>query len=387
MKSTIEKIDLTGLTLAPAQVWGSVRLVPLIRDNAPGDLRIAPRKYSEDQMIVSLERGLVDKGLKYSSYVPHGLIMNWNTDGRPVATFKTQIAKQEGKCFEFEGCSMRVTQRMIKREAKNRLRLLPMHVAMEGFLQLHFGGPDIAWSEYSREALALGLSPRIEESLRGQWVPGLETALRVFEIHENQVGMLVFVSDELASAFVVSHPDDYRELHRTLLEDFYGETLFYYGLYGSAPEWIEEIDGEKVNSLSDLSQAVASMRGKFSQLQSQMADKLFGRELDIKNLYNFSRFSIHHFCTNLDPASENHIGEVILRDDGTVEYMKTYRLSAAQTRRAYLLSQLAANQWNITQAAASLNQTYNELILRIKNAGFGYLLKDHVIKDAIKKAR
>jgi hypothetical protein len=50
--------------------------------------------------------------------------------------------------------------------------------------------------------------------------------LRVFEIHEGQCGVLVFVADHLASAFVVPHPEDYRLLHRTLIEDFYGELIF-----------------------------------------------------------------------------------------------------------------------------------------------------------------
>jgi DNA invertase Pin-like site-specific DNA recombinase len=67
---------------------------------------------------------------------------------------------------------------------------------------------------------------------------------------------------------------------------------------------------------------------------------------------------------------------VILRADGTVEYLKTYRLSRAQTRRAYLLSQLATHGWNLSITAEALNQTSDELVLRLENAGFGYLLNN-----------
>ena len=82
---------------------------------------------------------------------------------------------------------------------------------------------------YSRHALSHGLSPRVESGGSGRAVPGLEDALRVFEIHEGQVGVACFVNDLLACLFVVPHPDDYRHLHRTLLEDFFGEEKTRFG--------------------------------------------------------------------------------------------------------------------------------------------------------------
>jgi hypothetical protein len=52
----------------------------------------------------------------------------------------------------------------------------------------------------------------------------------VFEICDRQVGVLLFVAESLASAFVVPTPEDYRQLHTSLLEDFYGELLYQYSL-------------------------------------------------------------------------------------------------------------------------------------------------------------
>lgn len=77
---------------------------------------------------------------------------------------------------------------------------------------------------------------------------------------------------------------------------------------------------------------------------------------------------------------ECHLGERMLREDGTPEYLKTYRLSAAQVRRAYLLQQLAAAEWNLERAAESLRGTVPELTRRLVNAGFGYLLKPAVLQ-------
>jgi DNA-binding NtrC family response regulator len=74
-----------------------------------------------------------------------------------------------------------------------------------------------------------------------------------------------------------------------------------------------------------------------------------------------------------------------VRDDGSLEYLKTYRLSAAQIRRAFLLQQLAAAAWNLDEAARSLDCTLEELARRLVNAGFGYLLKP-AVRNALPNA-
>src|SRR5690606_35292178 len=160
-------------------------------------------------------------------------------------------------------------RRMARKAGRNRLRFLPLQMALEGYLALHFGGPEIAWEEWARRAVAKGPSPRCEEAYLGQEgrgleealrvfeirpgqlarravakglsprceevylgleVRGLEEALRVFEIHPGQCGVMVYVADALASAFVTPHPDDYRALHPTLIEDLFGELVYVYGL-------------------------------------------------------------------------------------------------------------------------------------------------------------
>jgi len=380
----LERLDLRGLELAPSQVWNGVRLVPLVRANAPGDLRLARRRYSESAMVVSLEGELLGDGAKYVSYVPHGLIVSWSDDGSPAAAFGTNMATRDGK--RFGGC-VRVAHRIAKREQQNRLRLLPLHVAMEGFLDLHFGGPDVAWSEYSKQALSSGLSPRGERSAPGRAILGLEDALRVFEIHEDQVGVLVFVADALASAFVVSHADDYRELHRTLLEDFYGELMVQYGFYGAAGRMEAVFDAEQVRSLDDLERSLNAARAEWAEFQAYMASAIFDRPLAAKKVYRCGPFQLQRFATDLDLNGENHIGEAIVRTDGTIEYLKTFRLSAAQSRRAFLLNQLAGHNWNLEATAAALRQSKDDLVRRLEKAGFGYLLKEHVLRTARRRRR
>ncbi|MBW4620714.1 MAG: hypothetical protein KME17_15340 [Cyanosarcina radialis HA8281-LM2] len=381
--SLLETIALRGLEIAPSQVWGAIRIVPLLRRQVRYDLRLWQRQYRDDAAIVSLKGDL-----KYMSYVPHGLVLSWSDDGSPLAAFGGQLVASEGKLLATGWHSARLLHRMAKRERGNNLRFLPLHLAMEGFLSMFFSGPDIAWSEYSRQVLSRGLSPRWEMSVGGRAIDGLEDALRVFEIHEQQVGVLLFVADALASAFVTPTSEDYRALHRSLLEDFYGELLYQYGcLYQTTAPMSLSVDESKIDSLADLQQAIAQMRSDWAAFQGFMASNLLGCQLTAQRVYTAGPFSLQRFITDLHLKDENHIGEAIVRDNGELEYLKTYRLSAAQTRRVYLLSQLAACGWQLDRAAERLGNTREDFVLRLEKAGFGYLLNNQLLEKARKYQR
>jgi hypothetical protein len=382
----LDAIALNGLEIAPSQVWGAIRLVPLLRSHVRQDLRLFKRTYHEDVTLVSLEGKQVGDGLSYLSYVPHGLVLSWSDDGSPVAALGGQLMT-EGKRIACGPTTVRLMHRMAKRETANSLRFLPLHLAMEGFLSMFFNGPTIAWNEYSRQALAQGLSPRVEWSVSGRAIAGLEDALRVFEIHEGQVGMLLFVSEALASAFVVPTPDDYRALHTSLLEDFYGELLYSYGCFGTTTRLETTVNAENITDLSSLKAAIAQMRDDWATFQGFMAADLLQRDLQAQRVYTAGPFTLQRFITDLSLKSENHIGEAIVREDGQLEYLKTYRLSEAQTRRVYLLSQLALNGWNLERTAAQLDNTLDEFVYRLEKAGFGYLLKTQVREKAAKQRR
>lgn len=378
----LEQLTLRGLELAPAQVWGGIRLVPLLRREIREDLRLGKRDYDEDLAVVALEGKPMAPGLKYISYIPHGLVMSWSEDGSPAAAFGTQLQATDGKRLNAGPFSVRVAHRMVRREAPRQLRMLPMHLAMEGYLALHFDGPDIAWTEYSRQVISHGLSPRSERSLHGSAIVGLEDALRVFEMHGNQVGVLLFVADALASAFVLPHPADYALLHRTLLADFYGPTLYHYALHATSTRMETSIDETRVSSLADLRRGLATMRSEWAEHYRAATRGIFDKRVTAERVYRAGPFQLQRFITSLDLADENHLGEAIVRDTGELEYLKSYRLSATQSRRAYLLHHLALHSWNLEAAAASLGQSKDELIRRLDKAGFGYILKDHVLHAA-----
>jgi len=391
----LKEVELRGLEAAPSQVCGAVRIVPLVRREPRHDLRLWRRGYDEDLTVVALEGQLERPDMAYISYVPHGLVLSWSDDGTPVASYGARMEGRDGregkdgKRRALGPVGVRLLHRMAKREEGNRLRFLPLHLAMEGFLGLFFSGPDVAWREYSRYALSHGLGVRLETAVTGRGIRGLEDALRVFEIHDGQVGVLLFVADALASAFVVPTPEDYRALHDSLLEDFYGELLAYYAHYNETVAPMDvALDAASVDSLTALRAALVEARREWAAFGTGvMAGNLLGRDVDARIVYTAGPFTLQRFITDLQPDKENHIGEAIVRDDGTLEYLKTYRLAAAQTRRAYLLSQLAAHNWNLDATAAALGADRDELVRRMERAGFGYLLTEEVRQAARKGAQ
>ncbi|HET9622329.1 MAG TPA: hypothetical protein VFP84_13245 [Kofleriaceae bacterium] len=383
-------LALAGLRIAPPQAMGAVRIVPLVRPRflpgadapAVGDLRITARPYDSYAVVDVGGDRPTSPGLKYASFVPHGFVVSYTDDGSPVAAQGASFGPAEE---HRKGRFVRLLHRMVKQEGTSddgttsRFRMLPLHLAMEGLLALHFNGPHILWNQYSEHALRRGLDPRSETAVRGAWLPGLEEAVRTFEILPAQVGVLLFVADALACAFVVPHPDDYRRLHRSILDDFFGELLYQYAiLYTESAPAHAPLDATGVVTLADLAARVAQVRAAWRAYGELLAAGLFGRTFTVETVRTMGAFRLERFIPTFDPHAECHIGERIVRDDGTLEYLKTYRLSAAQVRRAFLLQQLAAAAWNLDEAARTLDCSFEELGRRLVNAGFGYLLKPAV---------
>lgn len=383
-------LDLAGLRTGPSQAWGSIRLVPLLRDRPVENLRLHRLAYSEDP---GWSRVKLGSRTSYYSYIPHGFVADWNRDSgdsSQSAAFGTQLADgtagtagtdkaaKADKRSIVHGMAMPVHRRMTQKAGRNRARFLPLHFAIEGYLTLHFGGPDIAWREWSDQVLRHGLSPRTEASYLGTSVAGLRDALKVFEIHEGQCGVLVYAADALAAAFAVPHPDDYRELHPTLILDHFGELIYQYALLmPPVQEFRASITGdEEITSLAELRAAAEAQSVQWAAFHDQvMAGALLDREYTSELGYRMGEFDLVRFRPAFKPGEENHIGEAILDGDGAIAYLKTFRLSEAQIRRGYLLELLATHSWRLSAAAKAIGATSEELRQRIQAAGFGTMLR------------
>ncbi|PRQ08276.1 ARPP-2 domain-containing protein [Enhygromyxa salina] len=372
-------ITLNGLSLGASQLWGSVRLVPLLRDQPIEDLRLSPQCWGGPTAV-----SLPDH-TTYSAFIPHAFVASWSHDNTPVASLGTQLAHASTSKTNNQHFQVRLAHRMAKRERQRgvavpRLRFLPLHTAFEAYLALHFAGPDVLRREYSAQVLSSGLSPRVEMVTPGAWLPGLEEALRVFEIRDGQVGVLLFVADAFAGAFVVPHPEDYRRLHRTLLTDCYGELVYCYAcLYDGAAALVRPFRAENIGSIADLRVELARARADWTAQLHNMAGGLFEQEVHMQHVYRLGKhYRLHRFLPEFRLKTENHIGELISGRDGETAYLKTFRLSEAQVRRGYLLSVLARHDWDLDAAAKAMNTDKLELCKRLERAGFGELLRAHL---------
>jgi hypothetical protein len=345
----------------------------LLRDRPVEGLRLQRIAYSEEPGWSEVKLG---SRVSYYSYIPHGFVADWNREGgdrSQSAAFGTQILDKHAGV---RGMPMQVHRRMTQKLGKRRARFLPLHFAIEGYLTLHFGGPDIAWREWSDRVLRRGLSPRIEASYLGTSVTGLQDALKVFEIHEGQCGLLLYAADALAAAFVVPHPEDYRELHPTLVLDHYGELIYQYALMMPAVQEFRASISEDVASLAELRAAAEAQTTQWADFHDRvMANALLEREYASELGYQMGGFDLVRFRPAFKPGEENHIGEAITDQAGCIAYLKTFRLSEAQIRRGYLLELLATHDWRISAAAKAIGTTAEDLRGRIRAAGFEMMLR------------
>ncbi len=383
------RIDLTGLETRPAQVWGGVRLVPLVRAEPVAGLRLSREVYAADGDPEGDAVVDVGDGTAYTSYVPHGFVADWSGAGREEAAYGTRLGDGAPAAVPVRAAHHRLAKR---RHGGRRLRFLPLHLALEGYLALHFGGPSVLWDEWSRTALRQGLSPRAEAAYAGWDVPGLAEALRVFELHPGQCGVMVYAADALAAAFVVPHPEDYRLLHPTLVEDLYGELVHQYAHYGAPVPGFEARIRDGAGGIRDLADLRAAAREQ-ERRWAAAHDGLMARDLletpyAFERVYRMGSFALYRFLPPFArDGREQHIGELITDHKGRTAYLKTFRLTDAQVRRGYLLRRLASCDWHPGRTAEALGITRDELVRRIRSAGFGGLLDAHGLAQAVRAER
>ena len=359
-------LTLAGLRPEASQVWGNVRLVPLIRDTIRDDLRMGLRAYDNPFQPVLVDGTPQKPKAAYTSFIPHGLVLAWGQDGEPVTPVESWFLSRSEK--KMPDRKMHGLYRMVRKEDVRRVRMLPMHLALDSLLALHFGGPTLASRFWSKAPLRV----RAERGLIGWGLPDLEPALKIFEIHRHQCGVLLFVDDAFASAFVVGHPDDYRQVHHALVCDLYGEALWHHGLARrDVPMFDVSLDDDHIDSLDALEAAVADAREAWADFAVDvMASSLLGRAVTMLHDRKLGPFRLGTFLTGSDPNAEQHLGEALVDQGGNLQYLKSFGLSRTTLRRVLLLETLAAHAWCPSATAEAMRLTVPQLRRRLVADGF-----------------
>lgn len=379
-----DPVALHDFDVRPPQLHRGVRLVPLCAPRRDEDLRAASWQTGHDLSLVDVEDGT------YIHRVPYGVVLSYTRDGSPVARSerpggmppngdKDAWRTWLGTLGLLRGVARRVPPE--KPGGPTTTRVLPLHMAMSGLLATCFRGPTVSWPEYAEETLRHGLRLRTEGSLTGRAVPGLEDALRVFEVLDEQVGMLIFLGDTFASAFVAPHPDDYRPLHQLLIQDFYQRNLYWLALYVHAAPWNVTLDGE-VSSYADLRASLARARQAWGE-GARQASVALDRPWTLEDRHEAGPFTLYRFHTGYEHGFEHHMGECVLRPDGRIGWLKTFRLAEDQAARASLLLSLRDQDWHVERTAQALGTTATHLIRRLHKLGLGAMFKPEVVRAAL----
>lgn len=356
---TWSEFTFSGCRLGPAQTWGSVRMAPITRDRLAGDLRLAGRPHELSSVRSSLP------GATFTKYMPSGMVVRWSRDGSVVATGETHLAGQ----------GTYSAGQLWKRKAPDELFFLPNALAIEGFMIRHFRGPDIAWLDYQCEVRRGSLGYRIERGVPGWFLKGLDEALSLFERSPDQVGTALFLDEELIGCFICPHPEDYAKLHESLLLDSFPDYLIHYGYLRYAKGGKLHLRHESIDDLAGLRSEFARAKAEVEREEAVRLSALAGRQVESEVVYRTETFHLERFVTELEKGGDNFAGEAIRRTDGTLEYLKLFRLNRGQTRRLYLLSTLARASWNFEAAARVLGfHSKDEVASALIEAELGYLL-------------
>jgi len=350
-------LPLTSLVAAPSQVWGRIRLVPLLRPGCPADLRLGLQAAAPHAVdVVSVPGGA------YISYIPHAMVARWSEDGEPAAVQATTLGQGSRKpAFALRH------QRMRQRTDERSLRMLPLHLAMNGFLERWIAGPEIVWPGWTRAARSRGFSPRGEWSVPGRHVPDLAEALRLFEILADQVGVAIFVDDRVASVSVYAHPDDYRVLHGAIMEDFYSPIFHALGPgAGELPVLDAPLRGAPA-TVDDLRALVAGQRSFLAETAWLGTAPFWETPVEMELSYELGPFRLARFLAAEGTAP--FLGECILRPDGSLGYLRTYRLERDALRRFQLLRTFAREDWEPRRTAAALGLSLDGLKQRMEGLG------------------
>jgi hypothetical protein len=358
-------LTFAGLETRPGQVWGAVRIVPLVRNAPVEGLRMHPG-------------ALPDTDLPRNGcwYVPHGLTAEWTGDGSAVPAFGTALRMPTSTV---DG-SRKPKAKPKFGERRTRVRFVPRRGALETYLPLAFSAPVIAWPEWSRLAYTQSMTPTPDRTQSGLLVDGLADALRIFEIHPGQCGVLVYVADALAGVLVTPHPDDYRALHPTLVEDSYGELIWRYAmLHASVQDFEARIDASKVASLADLRAQTIAFRRHWAEFHDgTLAAGLLDPEYHFTETYAMADFSLVRYRPSFETGRETHVGEAILDANGRPAFLQSFRLSETHIRRGRLLEALAANEWHLDKTAETLALATPALVALLHNSGLDWMLRRDV---------
>ena len=367
--SFFRAMGLSSLTAAPVQYFGEIAIVPLLRKESHDDLRLSRNKPNDTKDSFAL--------------FPHGMIFSNQGERSAQVVFGTQLLKWDA--LEALRCSTLKTRDDY--HVGSRPRFLPLDLSTEGFTEYHFGAPPVAWEDYASLVGAKKLLPIQEWAQVRDSTPDIDECLRSFELHQEQSGLLIFIQSELALAMVLPNHQDYRALHPSILEDLCRGMFGFYGRFPSKLVAPTLPDEKSITSLEGLRASVKRLKAQWATSHSTFHGGVLELPLTFSAPRATGPFRYKRFSSQLLQTRENILGEAIHRDSGRLEFLMTYKLTRAETRRTYVIECFSKANWEPRAAAASMGISLEEFYDRMRHTGLNYLLEPKVINEMRRLAK
>ena len=289
----LNNLTLRGLELAPSQVCGAIRLVPVLRQNVRSDLRLAQQRYNENWRWLRSTAGTGSRIRRHTTRMCHTA---WCCRGRLRPAYfrlrhtnsiscpawqtgelgevqhppdaphgKTGTRQQSTPVSAPPPCYGRLLVAVLRRAGYRVERILPPRARARAVAPL---GKLVRRAIHCRTR---GSPARVRDTRGASGRSGLCRGSACF-------------------AYVVPCPEDYRALHAGLLEDFYGELLYQYALlYDTTYPVKVTLDAKSIANLTQLRAALTQVRSEWAAYHCLMAGNLLGRDVQSSRVYQLGR--------------------------------------------------------------------------------------------------
>lgn len=348
------RLPITGLSVAPSQRFGALRLVPLVRDKPVEKLRLDRVPPLEREPAVAGEKPVV-------VVVPHGVLAHWES-GVPCFSIGTRVSVGSD-LDRFPPLDLGWSPR----EDGTRVRFAPLALLQESLIVSSLGAPSARLVPFVKT-----LRPELLRATRLD--ASAEEALRTFEPYDGQCGVLVYAADTLLAAVVLPHADDYALVHRAIVTDALGPWLKTYGASGPVRDFAATLDGRAVRTLDDLRTALNETRARWASPEVLYEGKLLPAAASATDVKTVAGFATARFTTPLLSGGGTFIGDAVYGRDRALASLVMLRLSAAQSRRMFFMQLVVMSQCNLKVLAGTLRAPIDETARRVKNNGCNYLI-------------
>lgn len=193
-------------------------------------------------------------------------------------------------------------------------------------------------------------------------------------------------NDTLVNAVIYPHPKDYRTLHPLLVQDYYGQELWWSTLHHAPLSEILPADAPPNTPLEQLASCLDDCLQDIADFHQYMSRALFREPVRWNKSYSFRGYALNCFLGPMEPGQTGFAGEVIF-SEARVAYLHGFWLSRQQVQEAWYCQQLEAHDWHPEATARALNMDLYTFVRKLAKTDLRHMIQGPWIERAYKALR